>query len=289
VVRSDGEFVYSKGDCALKFNAEGWLVGYEVGGQSLLAEGSVLRPNFWRAPTDNDMGAGLQKHLAVWKSPTFALKDKWCRESEDGLVYCAVYDMPEVQGVLTMEYVVGSDGVVQVSESFEAAEGAKVPPMFRFGMRFEMPQSYDRVEYYGRGPWENYADRLTAARLGIYRQSVAEQFYPYIRVQENGTRSDLRWWSVLNVSGSGLLVRSDAPFSASALEYSMESLDEGEAVGNTHSQEIEKAGMTCLCIDKVQMGLGCINSWGAVPEREYFVPYQSRTFTFTLTPVFGQF
>ncbi len=290
VSKCDGEeFVYANGLCGLKFNAEGWLVGYEVGGRGLLAEGSVLRPNFWRAPTDNDMGAGLQNRLAVWKSPTFALKDKWYKVSEDGLVYCAVYDMPEVQGVMTMTYLVAPDGMVQVSEGFEAAEGVRIPPMFRFGMRLEMPQSYDSVEYYGRGPWENYADRMTAAQLGVYRQSVAEQFYPYIRVQETGTRSDLRWWSVLDVSGSGLLVSGDAPFSASALEYSMESLDEGEGRGNTHSQEIEKADVTCLCIDKVQMGLGCIDSWGAVPEREYFIPYQSRTFTFTLTPVFGQF
>ncbi len=285
----DGGLVVSTGGYSVKFGKDGWLNGYEVGGRALLAEGSVLRPNFWRAPTDNDMGADLQKKYAVWKNPKLVLKDKGCEVSEDGVVYNAVYDMPEVQGTLTMKYVVTPAGAVRVSENFEATEGAEVSDMFRFGMRLEMPSEYDRLEYYGRGPWENYSDRLTSTNLGIYRQSVAEQFYPYIRVQETGTKSDLRWWKVLSVSGNGLRFTSGEPFSASALDYTMESLDEGDGRGNIHSQEVEKAGMTCLCIDGAQMGLGCVNSWGRIPREEYLLHYQSRTFTFVIEPVSHQF
>lgn len=107
--------------------------------------------------------------------------------------------------------------------------------MFRFGMRFEMPEAFDRLQYYGRGPGENYADRKSSAFVGLYRQSVDEQFHPYIRPQETGTKSDLRWWHLADIGGRGLTVTSDAPFSASALHYPQESLDEGPAKRQGHS------------------------------------------------------
>ena len=147
-----------------------------------------------------------------------------------------------------------------------------------------MPHEYDTVEYYGRGPIENYADRNQCTPVGLYRQSVAEQFYPYIRPQETGTRTDLRWLQIVDWTCSGLKVYSNAPFSASALEYSMESLDDGPDKEQRHSQEVPKAGFTEVCIDKIQMGLGCVNSWGALPRPEYMVDYGDREFSFILSP-----
>ena len=148
-----------------------------------------------------------------------------------------------------------------------------------------MPRSFETIEYYGRGPVENYNDRNHSADLGIYRQSVAEQFYPYIRPQENGTKTDIRWWKMLNPAGSGVKVVADAPFSASALHYTIESLDEGWHKQNGHSPEVEEADLTNLCIDKVQTGLGCEDSWGRIARPEYQVPYNDYEFTFILAPV----
>ena len=148
-----------------------------------------------------------------------------------------------------------------------------------------MPRSFETVEYYGRGPVENYIDRNHCADLGIYRQSVAEQFYPYIRPQENGTKTDIRWWKMLNQSGSGIKIVAEAPFSASALHYTIESLDEGLDKQQGHSQEVEEADLTNLCIDKVQAGLGCEDSWGRIARPEYLVPYADYEFTFILSPV----
>ena len=152
-------------------------------------------------------------------------------------------------------------------------------------MQLPMPREYGQIEYYGRGPVENYSDRNHNTLLGIYRQNVGEQFYPYIRPQETGTKTDIRWWKLVNTSRSGLMVESEAPFSASALHYTIESLDDGEAKDQRHSAEVEQADLTNLLIDKVQMGLGCVDSWGAWPLPQYQVPYGNYEFTFMLTPV----
>ncbi|HOQ97180.1 MAG TPA: beta-galactosidase, partial [Bacteroidales bacterium] len=130
---------------------------------------------------------------------------------------------------------------------------------------------------------ENYPDRSAAAFTGLYRQSVSEQFYPYIRPQENGTRTGLRWWELLDHTGSGIRVDSDSLFSASALHYSIESLDSGPAKRNLHSHDLKEENFTQCCIDLRQMGLGCVNTWGALPRPVYMLPYGNYAFTFTIS------
>lgn len=155
-----------------------------------------------------------------------------------------------------------------------------------------MPKDFETVEYYGRGPIENYSDRNNSTHLGIYRQTVDEQFYPYIRPQENGTKTDIRWWKMLNAASCGLQVIAENPFSASALHYTIESLDDGKAKEQRHSPEVQKSSFTNLCIDKAQMGLQGVNSWGGLPLPEYQLPYGDYEFTFILEPVkhcFGEF
>lgn len=270
----------------IEFNKHnGYLSRYEADGMQLLNPGAQLTPNFWRAPTDNDYGAGLQHRYAVWKNPGLKLTSlKQSIENEQAIVQ-AEYEMKAVKGKLFLTYVINNEGAVKVTQKMEAGKEEKVSDMFRFGMQMQMPENFNEVEYYGRGPVENYADRNHSTLIGKYRQTVAEQFYPYIRPQETGTKTDLRWWRVLNISGNGLQFVGDAPFSASALNYSIESLDDGVQKDQRHSPEVVKAPFTNLCIDKVQMGLGCVNSWGTLPLEKYRVPYQDYEFSFILTPV----
>lgn len=270
----------------IEFNKHnGYLSRYEADGMQLLNPGAQLTPNFWRAPTDNDYGAGLQHRYAVWKNPGLKLTSlKQSIENEQAIVQ-AEYEMKAVKGKLFLTYVINNEGAVKVTQKMEAGKEEKVSDMFRFGMQMQMPENFNEVEYYGRGPVENYADRNHSTLIGKYRQTVAEQFYPYIRPQETGTKTDLRWWRVLNISGNGLQFAGDAPFSASALNYSIESLDDGVQKDQRHSPEVAKAPFTNLCIDKVQMGLGCVNSWGTLPLEKYRVPYQDYEFSFILTPV----
>lgn len=262
----------------------GFITRYEVRGLDFLADGSTLRPNFWRAPTDNDFGAGLQHKMAVWKQPEMKLKTLTHAEADGIVTVKAGYEMPGVQATLEIEYAVDNTGAVTIAQSLHATPGAQVPDMFRFGMRFEMPEAFDRLQYYGRGPGENYADRKSSAFVGLYRQSVDEQFHPYIRPQETGTKSDLRWWHLADIGGRGLTVTSDAPFSASALHYPQESLDEGPAKRQGHSPEVEKQKNVSVCLDKVQYGLACVNSWGALPLPEYRIPYADYTFRLKIAP-----
>ena len=141
----------------------GFITRYEVRGLDFLADGSTLRPNFWRAPTDNDFGAGLQHKMAVWKQPEMKLKTLTHAEADGIVTVKAGYEMPGVQATLEIEYAVDNTGAVTIAQSLHATPGAQVPDMFRFGMRFEMPEAFDRLQYYGRGPGENYADRKSSA------------------------------------------------------------------------------------------------------------------------------
>lgn len=275
----------------LEFNKHtGYLTRYNVAGTEMMTEDAALTPNFWRAPTDNDFGANLQQKFIAWKNPDAKLASfKWGTAGNMIKVY-ADYDLRKVSAKLSLTYTINNVGAVKVTQKMTAASDAKnISPMFRFGMQMQMPKSFETVEYYGRGPIENYADRNHCTPIGIYRQTVGEQFYPYIRPQENGTKTDIRWWKQLNDAGTGLLFVSETPFSASALHYTIESLDEGWEKINRHSPEVPEANLTNLCIDKVQMGLGCINSWGAQPMPQYQLPYGDYEFTFIMTPVRNQY
>lgn len=263
----------------------GYLSKYQINGLDMIKEGSYLQPNFWRAPTDNDFGAYLQIRYAVWKNPKIKLVSMQQYMVNQQAIIEASYELPEVSAKLNLIYVINNEGAIKVTQKMTADKNAKVANLFRFGMQMQMPRSFDKVEYYGRGPVENYIDRKANADLGIYRQSVAEQFYSYIRPQETGTKSDLRWWKTLNVSGRGIQVVAAEPFSASALHYTIESLDEGTHKQQGHSPEVDEADLTNFCFDLIQAGLGCEDSWGRITRPEYQVPYGDYEFTFILKPM----
>lgn len=263
----------------------GFLSRYKCNGNDMLVEGSQLVPNFWRAPTDNDFGANLQLRYRVWHEPKIKLSSLESTNTNGMVEVTATYEMPEVSGKLELSYLINNAGDVKVTQKLDADENAKVSDMFRFGMKLEMPADYSKINYFGRGPIENYSDRKSSQFVGWYEQDVCGQFYPYIRPQETGTKSDIRWWEQVKEGGTGLRFISDNLFSASALNYTVEALDDGVEKHQRHAPEIPKSDFVTLCIDKVQMGLGCINSWGALPLPEYRVPYQDYEFTFLISPV----
>lgn len=288
---TNSKFISIQGDnFSIDFSKHsGFLVKYDVAGKQLINTGGALVPNFWRAPTDNDMGARLQLNFNVWRKPKLNLKRLDSKIHDGVIVVEAEYDMSEVAAKLSLTYVVSCDGAVKVTQTMKADTDKKVADMFRFGMQIQMPKRFDRIKFYGRGPVENYSDRNSSTDLGIYAQGVAEQFYPYIRPQETGNKTDVRWWKQTSADGNGLMFVSDAPFSASALNYTIESLDDGDFKDQRHSTEVAPVNYTNLCIDKVQMGLGCVNSWGALPLERYMIKYQDHEFTFIMTPVFYEF
>ena len=287
VADNDRTYLIVKGeDFDIEFNKQnGFLSHYEVAGTNFLKEEAQLTPNFWRAPTDNDYGAGLQRRYAAWKQPQFKL-ESLTHETDGGLVTVkAAYTAKDLPGQFTLTYVINNAGEVKVTQQLAADKEAKVSPMFRFGMQLPMPKSFEQIAYYGRGPVENYADRNHSTFLGIYHQTVSEQYYPYIRPQESGNKTDIRWWRLYNAAGRGLQFVAAAPFSASALHYDIATLDDGTEKDQRHSGELTEDDVTNFCIDKVQQGLACENSWGAIPRKEYLLPYGDYEFTFIMTPV----
>lgn len=265
----------------------GLISEYAYNGKSLLGEGGTLKPNFWRAPTDNDMGAGLQKKFKAWKNPQMNLKNIDVKKDKktNSVTILTSFDMPEVQGQMDITYVVfANTGAVKVTEDFKATEGAKVSDMFRFGMLMQMPYTMEKSNYYGRGPIENYSDRKDCMRIGVYTDEADNQYFPYIRPQESGTKSDIRWWKQTDATGLGLQVKSCTPFYASAIHFDTEELDDGDDKEQRHSFDLKKSKFTNLFLDSAHMGVGGENSWGAWPLEKYRVHYGNKTFTFTLIP-----
>ena len=297
-MKLDGRKV-SNDNFVAEFNDEGFLSSYIYKGTQLLAK--PMQPEFYRALVENDYGVRkLGKtnknnrtflHYAGWLAlrtdvPTLSkfdaklLKDK-CVEVE------AVYSYAKSGATVVMTYLIAPDGTISVHEKMNKGIGeVKVPSLLRFGMDFAMPATFDTIEFYGAGEHETYIDRLSGAMVGVYKQSVAEQFWPrYARPQESGAHCDLRWWRITDGTGRGFEVVSDSSFQANALPYSMEQLDINAENYQKYAQRLTKDGNTYINIDKAQMGLGCVTSWRTLPREEYRLPYEDREFHFVLRPL----
>jgi len=253
----------------------GLLKEFKRGGQTILDGGRTLKPNFWRAVTDNDMGAGVPKKAAVWRNPTMNLKDLSAKKN----VVTATYDMPDAKATLTLTYTFGDGGQMMVDMRMKT-NGSDMPDLPRFGMVMQLPYEQDKATYYGLGPIENYSDRCSAQNVGMFDTSADQMFYPYARPQETGTHTGIRWWrqkGLFTVRGSQLL-------SMSALHYDIDELDEGDEKHQRHPQQLKKSKYTNLYIDQTQAGVGGINSWNedglALPQ--YRVKYGNRGFAFLI-------
>jgi len=278
------------GAMSVTFNKQtGWIDYIDVDGMPMLEEGYSLVPDFWRAPTDNDYGAGLQHRLGAWKQPGMKLTSL-----SDTLVggrrsVTATYELPSVSARLKFVYTLTPDGRLVVNQSLNVDEEAKQKPWLpRFGMKLVMPEAYDRVEYYGRGPVENYIDRHDSQFLGRYAARVADEYWGYVRPQESGNHTDVRWWSVTDEAGRGLTFRSTcAPMECSSLNYLASDLDDGpdKYAHQSHSGDLTPCPFTAVHIADRQMGLGCVDSWGAWPLEKYLIPYADRSFTFVIEPL----
>lgn len=277
------------------FNSStGFLESYVVGEKELLA--APLTPAFARAVTENDMGAGQEKRLQMWR--TLELKVKSFNVEQTGFCYRVTVDYePVAEGAaISVMYDIYADGAVAARECLnDAGKLSELPMLPRFGMQLAMPGEFSTFEFFGLGPHENYVDRKSSAVTGHYVQRVEDQYhYGYVRIQESGTKSGLKWMKVLDDNGCGFEITSDVKFSGSALPFSWQEMDlKYQGNNQAHSLELKalahendrSKGKTWVNFDLMQMGLGCINSWGQWPLAEYLIPAQEYTFCFTLTPV----
>lgn len=289
----------------------GALCSYKVNGEEMLCE--PLLPEFGRAPVENDLGARLDEKLALWRYVDLELKSMTVNMvSEEGTAAAKVdvEYLPVAGDVATvrMSYLIYPDGSVRGCESMrDAGKLKEAPVMFRYGMKFAMPGRWSELDFYGKGPWENYSDRNSAALVGRYRQTVNEQYhYGYVRPQESGTKTGMKFFRILDTGGTGLEISSDVRFSASALPFSIAQLDcikDGDKPGKaandyirgkqSHSLNLKAAaheqdrtnGVTYVNFDLMQMGVGGINSWGSWPLEDYLIRPEERDFNFVIRPL----
>ena len=287
-IHQTNEKVTFKGkDISITFNKEtGFIEEYKYHQQSILKEGTAIRPNFWRAPTDNDMGASFQKNLLPWKqateNPTLK-KFKYYRTKNNTVMVIGEYALPQVSADLSLKYEIDNNGEIIIHQSLKIDKEIKTPMLPRFGMEMILPKSFDHVSYYGRGPVENYVDRKYNTQVGIYNQTVSEQYYPYIRPQETGNKTDVRWLSIYN-QNINLKITSDDLFSMTALHYLTSDLDDGLQKDQRHASDIRERELTSLKIDSKQMGLGGIDSWSAWPMEKYLLKAKNYQYQFKITP-----
>ncbi|WP_308991338.1 glycoside hydrolase family 2 TIM barrel-domain containing protein [Mariniflexile litorale] len=287
-VTNEKESIVFKSDKAeLSFNKKtGFMNRYTFKDTPVLKEGYHLKPNFWRAPTDNDMGAQFQKKLLPWKqaveNPVLISFD-YQKNKNNTITATAIYYLPKVFSELIINYEFNSAGVLEVQQKLNIDKSKETPLLPRFGMEMILPKSFSEISYYGKGPYENYNDRNYSAKVGVYKQTVSEQYFPYIRPQETGNKTDVRWLDVSNTKVN-LRVESDNLFSMTALNYLTEDLDDGLEKDQRNSADLKERDLTSLKLDGKQMGLGSIDSWGAWPMEKYLLRAKVYEYQFKIRP-----
>ena len=296
----------------------GLLVSYQYKKKELIHDGYGWRPNFWRAPIDNEYGAGFPMKAKIWRTLSenaprllsihAERKRGFYRESaSDGrtgnrhgresqmtysIVHC-VYDYPEIGGQWHLSYTISENGSMKITNEFHA-QGKDIPMLPRIGLRMKMPSNYNCLTYYGRGPWENYCDRKSSAFIGEYNLDT-RAYEPYIRPQENNHRTDVRWMALADKKGNGMLFIADDVFEMNASSYPMETFDSGDDIHNNapvsastchrHNNDPQQADFIDVCIDGRMAGVGGDNAWGAYPMPQYCITAGQLPFSYTFTCV----
>lgn len=265
----------------------GVIESYKLAGKTIFRSGP--RPDFWRPPNDNDFGAGLQRKLQEWKDAgSEATVVSFDYQPQDASGWATIHIRKSMlNGDATYEQVWKLDGAgsLWVNNQFRALKGTH-PVMFKMGNHMELPTDFTQIQWYGRGPWESYWDRKTATEVGYYSGAIKDQYYPYIRPQESGNKTDVRWARILRKDGSGFEVRyTDSLLNVNALPYSPDQLYPGLEKGQTHSGELVPDKQVHLDIDLQQMGVGGIESWGAWPLEKYRLPFKDYQYSYLITAV----
>lgn len=287
-VKEDQLFIAISGEnFELRFDKQkGEITTYRLKGQNILENGP--QPNFWRAPVDNDFGNKMPPKLAVWRNAGNhkSLSNLKIEKANDLVRINASFTLDDVESELNAVYTINPNGKITVDLSYTAGKN-DLPEMPRFGMALVLPNEFDQYTYYGRGPWENYSDRNNASFLGIYNSSVADQYVAYLRPQENGNKTDLRWLTLTNKNGLGIKIEGSQPLSITVLHNPVADFDPGERKQQRHTIDIHPREQVYLYVDLAQRGLGGDDSWGRRPHDQYRLTANEYRYSYCVVPVFG--
>lgn len=271
----------------VRFNKiTGELVSYQMNGKEQIVQGPV--PFFWRAPTDNDLGSGMQSRLGVWK---FAGENRKLIQFEEDMdtnnqpIVKTAFELPDSLGNFKINYVINNTGKIDIHVAYLPGKG-DLPMLPRFGLQLKLAKDFEKVEWFGRGPHESYSDRRTSASIGFYSGSIWEQYFPYVRAQESGNKTDVRWMTVSNTTGNSWKLEAKHPLSVNILPFDYSVLYHKEKEEpNKHGGSVEKGNVVTWMIDLKQQGLGGDTSWGAPVHPEYCIPALPYKYSFSLQSI----
>ncbi len=269
----------------ISFNSSnGKLIEYSKNGIALLKYGPA--PEFWRAPTDNDYGNRMNIKSNIWRcaGKNSVLKNFDIKDLTDSVVVTSVFRLPDVDADYTVVYTITENCKTDIKASW-TTQRTDLPEIPRFGMQIILNKEMENFSWYGRGPFENYVDRKTASFIGVYKSTVGEQYVPYIRPQENGNKTDVRWLTLTDKSGIGIKITGKQPLSVSALNYLPEDLDAGLTKKQQHISDVHPRNEVILHVDFAQRGLGGDDSWGAFPHKEYLLKANSYSYSFSIESI----
>lgn len=287
LVANDDAFVVTGENFTITIDKRnGQISSYEINGMELFQKGPQV--NFWRPCNDNDKGSNMLKRLGIWREASKNVELTNIESSQpqkDVVTLVASYKLDKVNSTQSVKYTIFGNGKIDVTSSFKMGAD-KLPDMPRFGMRWELPVNFDNLSYFGRGPQENYCDRNNGTFVGLYSSKVADQYFNYVRPQENGYKTQVRWFEVRNENGLGIRVSGAPQLGFSTLHNPIEDFDQETRNDFRHTNDIVKKDGVFVTVDLKQMGVAGDNSWGATPYKEYTVPAQDYEFNYTIEPVF---
>jgi len=284
-VEDDTAVVVTGDQFNLSFDkTKGTLSEFMYFGKSLIEKGPQV--NFWRAPVDNDFGANLQQKFSEWKDVGHSVSVQTTVKTISSTEITLSFESLLFNGDASFKqtYNISGNGIVEVTNDFKAIKGEH-SNLFKFGNEMVLSSSYKNIEWYGKGPFESYTDRQHAAKVGIYKGLIKDQYFPYIRPQETGNKNDVRWMKLTNDDGSGLKIYGEKPLYVSALNFSKEDLDSGDKRTQHHAGELSPRKEVFVNIDGFQQGLGSINSWGRLPLEKYRLPFKSYSYSYWMLPL----
>ncbi len=302
-----GVYLIQTGDAQTKIQNEhttlildktsGEMMHWEYKGELITRE--PIRPNFWRAPTDNDLGNGMLEWGAIWKQATEEARPKLILPpsiSTEGVSFSLEYQLPEEMASLKISYTLAASGELGIDYHFIPGHDS-LPNIPRLGMFLTLPDRFTETSWYGRGPHETYWDRKFSGKIGLYSGAIKDQFHRYPRPQETGNHTDIRWMQISSASlhlrahtvDNQLLNGSVWPFSTSELDY-VEGKDGGQSasglvpVSARHGADIRSGPTVQWNLDHLLMGVGGDNSWGRMVHREYTIPVKEYRYSFRIVP-----
>ncbi|TDG35365.1 DUF4981 domain-containing protein [Pedobacter changchengzhani] len=279
---------FTAGNVKGEFNIKtGRISGYSNGENKF---SNFLEPYFWRAPTDNDFGNEMPSKLGVWRSAHLnkQLKDvKVGVQNAQGLSIDVTWLLANINVPYHINYLILNDGSIKVTGSMDFSN-TQLPELPRFGMRTTLSNWYTDLNYYGRGPFENYIDRQDASFIGIYKDKIENQYFKdYIRPQESGNKTDVRWLTLTNNKGMGIKIEGAQPLGFSAINHSTEDLDPGLTKKQQHPTDLKPRDEVFLNVDLKQRGLGGDDSWGALPHQEFQLLDKKYSYSYTISLIDG--